>query len=210
MMSKANTTERLGYLAAISLTLCVTLFAIFMITMNENLSYFVCIVLSWAYLIVACCYYDKSKTHTKVFALIGVAFAIIYVVLIDIVYFTQLTTVLSRTASPEILDVLSYSVLGSLMFNLDLLGYGMMAISTLFISFSINPETTPERWLKYLMMIHGVFAVSCVMLPMMNIFNSDMVGGDLIGTLVLVFWCVYFIPIGVLSAKYFKKGIDNV
>ena len=28
---------------------------------------------------------------------------------------------------------------------------------------------------------------------------------DLIGNIVLLFWCVYFIPVGVLSIKYFSK-----
>jgi len=196
---------KLGFWAAIILTICVILFAVFMVTVNDNFSYFICIILSWAYLILACCYFEKSEEDKKIFALVGVAFAIVYVVIIDIVYFTQLTTISHGLASNDVLNVLSYAILGSWMFNLDLFGYGMLALSTLFISFSIKPENKGDKWLKYLMMVHGVFAISCVIMPMMNVFSSDMAGGDFIGTAVLIFWCAYFAPIGALSARYFKN-----
>lgn len=101
------------------------------------------------------------------------------------------------------LESLDYGVLGSLMFNLDLFGYGMMAVSTLLIGIAIVPETKADKWLKWLMMGHGVFAVSSVGLPMLGIFSENMSGGDFIGTLALLFWCVIFIPIAVLSAVHF-------
>lgn len=47
------------------------------------------------------------------------AFACLYGVFINLVYFTQLTTVANKTESTEVLKILSYQSLGSLMFNLD-------------------------------------------------------------------------------------------
>jgi hypothetical protein len=54
-------------------------------------------------------------------------------------------------------------------------------------------------------MIHGVFAISCVLMPMLNVFTSNMAGGDIIGTIALLFWYAYFLPIGILSAIHFRK-----
>ncbi|WP_242977203.1 hypothetical protein [Clostridium botulinum] len=132
-------------------------------------------------------------------------------VFINLVYFTQLTTVANKTASTEVLKILSYQSLGSLMFNLDLFGYGMMAISTLLIGIAINPKNKSDKWLKALLMIHGIFAPACVIMPMLNIFNSHMgASGDFIGIIVLLIWCIYFIPIGILSTVHFKKNNVNL
>ena len=139
------------------------------------------------------------------------AFACLYGVFINLVYFTQLTTVANKTASTEVLKILSYQSLGSLMFNLDLFGYGMMAISTLLIGIAINPKNKSDKWLKALLMIHGIFAPACVIMPMLNIFNSHMgASGDFIGIIVLLIWCIYFIPIGILSIAHFKKNNVNL
>lgn len=139
------------------------------------------------------------------------AFACLYGVFINLVYFTQLTTVANKTASTEVLKILSYQSLGSLMFNLDLFGYGMMAISTLLIGIAINPKNKSDKWLKALLMIHGIFAPGRVIMPMLNIFNSHMgASGDFIGIIVLLIWCIYFIPIGILSIVHFKKNNVNL
>lgn len=198
--------NKIGVISAIIISITVLLFAIGMLIGNTIMSYFVCLVLSWGYVTLTCAYYTKAPTSRKAFALAGVAFAIIYAVIIDIVYFTQLTTVLHQNLSKDILQILSYQELGSLMFNLDLFGYGMMAISTFMIGMTIVPRAKSDKWLKALLMIHGIFAVSCVLMPMLNVFNSDMgSGGDIIGTIALLFWCAYFLPIGILSAMHFRR-----
>lgn len=79
-----------------------------------------------------------------------------------------------------------------------------MSLATLFLGLSLAPRTRAERWLRGLLMVHGVFAVSCFLMPLLGVFQADM-GMDWIGTAVLMFWCVYFLPIGVLSVGYFRK-----
>ena len=63
-----------------------------------------------------------------------------------------------------------------LLFNYDLLGYGMMALSTFFI---------------------GLF-ISCFIMPMTGVFTNMATGetGNG-GTIALLIWCAYFFPIGV-------------
>jgi hypothetical protein len=196
--------NKVGVISAITVSITVLLFAIGMIIGQSSMSYFVCIILSWGYVTLSCAFYAKASTSHKVFALAGVAFAIFYAVIIDIVYFTQLTTVLHKSASEEILQVLSYEHLGSLMFNLNLFGYGIMALSTFMIGMAIIPNTKSDKWLKALLLIHGVFVIPCVILPMLNVFGTMGAGGDIIGVLVLIVWCAYFLPVGILSWVHFK------
>jgi hypothetical protein len=42
-------------------------------------------------------------------------------------------------------------------------------------------------------------------MPITGIFNPNLSGIDIIGTLILLFWCIYFMPICILSYKYFKN-----
>ncbi len=125
--------------------------------------------------------------------------------LIALVYYAQITTVRMPALSDEAYAVLSYSEFG-LFFNYDLLGYAFMALSTFFVSFAIMPADKGDRWLKWLLCIHGVFAISCVVTPTLGLFQPGMAGGDLMGVLVLEFWCVYFTPVCILACRYFKRA----
>ena len=199
--------RKIGMYSSITLTIMTLLFALGMIVGNNSLSYFVCIILSWSYIMITCSLGIEVSAERKAAAYGGMIFAGLYGTFVTLVYFIQLTTVAYQTASPEILKVLSYESLGSLMFNLDLLGYGLMAISTFFIGISIKPKNKVDKWLKILLMVHGVFAPTSILFPMLNIFNSDMgSSGDKIGIIALLVWCAYITPTGVLAILHFKKG----
>ena len=93
-----------------------------------------------------------------------------------------------------------------LIFNYDLLGYGVMALSTFFTGLSMKPKNKLGSCLRTLMMIHGVFYFSCTFMPITGMFVRVSSGGDGIGgRLALVAWCVYFLPIGILSFFHFKE-----
>ena len=80
----------------------------------------------------------------------------------------------------------------------------MMALSTFFLGLSIRPECKADSWLKGLMLIHGVFFIGCFVMPMTGAFTA-MADGNAGngGTIALLFWCVYFLPIGVLAYRHF-------
>ena len=99
--------------------------------------------------------------------------------------------------------------LGSLFFNYDLLGYGFMGLSTFFIGFTVIPNNKGDKAFRLLLWIHGIFFVSCLLMPMFPIFTPDMADGEIIGTLVLLVWCAYFLPICVLGWKYFREMNHN-
>ena len=197
--------KKIGIISSALVTLTTFFFAISMIIDNINLAYFVSIILSWAFVLLIGSYVVEANENQKAIAYGALAFSVIYCTIIDIVYFTQLTTVRNGQLSEELLQILSYQHLGSLMFNLNLFGYGMMAIATFLIAFIINKDNRYNKVLKQLLFWHGIFAISCVLMPIFNVFNSNLEGGDLFGTMALLFWCVYFIPIGILSFLYFWK-----
>ena len=80
-----------------------------------------------------------------------------------------------------------------------------MALSTFFTGLSIKPRCKTDKWLKALMMIHGVFYFSCTFMPITGMFARMSSGGDGIGgRLALVAWCAYFLPVGILSFLHFR------
>lgn len=200
--------RKMGLWAAIIVTLSVLLFAASMALGvfgdTANFSYFFSLILSWAFVVLCCAFAFYAPRDRRVAAAAGVAFACLYAGIIGVVYFTQLTTVTHQTAPTEVLAALTYANPGSLFFILDLFGYGLMALSTFFIGLSLAPQKKEERWLKSLLLIHGIFAVSCVALPMLGVFKTD-VPADTSGVFILLFWCTYFTPIGILSIRFFQR-----
>ena len=200
-----RTVSKIG---AAVVTVTVFLFAVFIIADFTFGSYFVCMLLPIGYIMMAAGFQHESDEKTKVSANIGLILAAVYAVLILLVYDAQTTTVRLEELNEQAVRILNYAK-GGLMFNYDLLGYGMMALSTFFIGLSIRAENKPDLWLKRLMLIHGVFFFSCFLMPMTGMFtgmaNGEKGNG---GDIALLFWCAYFLPIGVLAWKHFSNGKD--
>lgn len=192
-------------IGAAVVTITVFLFAICLIANLPFGSYLVCMFLSLGYIMMAVGFQYESCEERKVSANVGVAFAVIYVVMILLVYYAQITSVRLGGLNEQAIRILDFQR-GGLLFNYDLLGYGMMALSTFFIGLSIEPDSKVDKWLKYLMILHGVFFIGCFIMPMTGIFTS-MENGEAGngGTIALLGWCVYFLPVGILACKHFQK-----
>lgn len=194
--------KKLGAIGSIINAITVLLFAIFML-MGFNLgSYFVCILLSLSFVMMIAAFENECKEDKKVAGKIALIFAGIYSALIVIVYFTQCTSVVNDNLSEEALKVLDYSHMG-LLFNLDLLGYAIMALSTFFIGLTLNVKNKKDKVLKYLLLIHGVFFLSCLIMPITGIFAGSDGSSSMGGIIALEIWCLYFLPIGILSFLHF-------
>ena len=186
-------------------TVTVFLFALFLIINYSMGSYFVCLILPLGFIMLTAGLHSECESDRKVAATTGMTLAAVYCTLIMLVYFTQLTTVSNEQLTEQATNLLSMGKCG-LIFNYDLLGYGIMALSTFFTGLSMKAKNKADKWLKALMMIHGVFYFSCTFMPMTGIFSKMSSDGDGIGgRLALVAWCVYFLPIGILSFLHFKK-----
>ena len=185
-------------------TVTVFLFALFLIINYPMGYYFVCLILPLGFIMMTAGLHNECENDRKVAANTGLILAAIYGTFIMLVYFAQLTTVNNEQLTEQAANLLEFGKFG-LIFNYDLLGYSMMALSTFFTGLSIKAENKADKWLKALMMIHGVFYFSCTFMPMTGMFSKMSSGGDgLGGRLALTAWCVYFLPIGVLAYRHFS------
>lgn len=186
-------------------TVTVFLFALFLIINYSMGSFFVCLILPLGFIMMTAGFHNECENDRKVAANIGLVLSAVYCTFIMLVYFAQLTTVNNEQLTEQAANLLEMGKCG-LIFNYDLLGYGIMALSTFFTGLSMKAKNKTDKWLKALMMIHGVFYLSCTFMPITGMFLKMTSGGDGIGgRLALVAWCVYFLPIGILSFLHYRK-----
>lgn len=192
-------------IGAAIVTVSVIIFAVCLITDFSFGSYFVCMFLPIGYIMMSAGFHHESGEEHKVAANVGMIFSAVYAVLIFLVYFAQTTNVRLDDMNEQAMKILDFKR-GGLIFSYDLLGYGMMSLSMFFIGLTIKVKSRADKWLKYLMMIHGAFFIGCFIMPMTGVFSEMSDGGTSIGGVVaLVFWCIYFLPIGILAFLHFKK-----
>jgi hypothetical protein len=204
--------KKVGMYSSLLTFFAVIFFAVFMLLgiilknsiIGNQGSYFSSIFIALGFIPMICSYLAFVSNEKKSLGLIALAFSIMYGLIIIIVYFTQLTTVRLEKLSDEIIGLLDYSKFG-LFFNYDLLGYMFMALSTLFIGITLEIKNKEEKILRKLLCIHGIFAICCFVMPILGVVNQSMTGADIIGVIILEFWCIYFMPICILSYKYFKN-----
>ena len=200
-MNLNNTIAKIG---SGIVTVTVFLFALFLIINYSMGSFFVCLILPLGFIMMTAGLHNECENDRKVAANIGLVLAAVYCTFIMLVYFTQLTTVNNEQLTEQAAKLLSFGKYG-LIFNFDLLGYGVMALSTFFTGLAMKPRNKVDKWLRALMMIHGLFYFSCTFMPMTGMFSKMSSGGDgLGGRLALTAWCVYFLPIGVLAYRHFS------
>ena len=192
-------------IGAAIVTVTVFLFALFLIVYIPYCQYLVCFFLPIGFIMTMAGLHNECDSDRKVAADIGMVFSGIYCIFVMIVYFTQITTVANEPLNEQAAALINFGRNG-LIFNFDLLGYGMMALSTFFIGLSVKAKSRADKWLKALLMIHGAFFPGCVFMPMTGMFaNMPDGNGKSGGVFALILWCVYFIPVGVLSFIHFGK-----
>ena len=200
-----NLNKMIPQVGSAIVTVTVFLFALFLIINYSMGSFFVCLILPIGFIMMTAGLHNEIESDRKVAANIGLILAGVYSTFIMLVYFTQWTTVNNEQLTEQAANLLEMGKCG-LIFNFDLLGYGIMALSTFFTGLSMKARNKADKWLKAFMVIHGVFYFSCTFMPITGIFSKMSSGGDgLGGRLALVAWCVYFLPVGILSFLHFKK-----
>ena len=200
-----NLNKMISKAGSLIVTVTVFLFAVFLIINFSMGSYFVCLILPIGFIMMTAGLHNECEDDRKVASNIGLILAAVYATFIMLVYFSQLTTVKNEQLNEQAAKLLEFGKFG-LIFNCDLLGYGVMALSTFFTGLSMKPNSKTGKWLKALLMIHGVFYFSCTFMPITGIFAKMSSGGDGIGgRLALVAWCVFFLPVGILSFFHFNN-----
>ena len=194
--------KKIGLYSSAVNIIAVICFALSMLFSFHFGSYFSSMFIAFSFVPMMCGYAYFCEEKAKLAGYVSVTFAAIYTAIILLVYFAQLTTVQLDDLTPQATAILDFQQCG-LLFNYDLLGYAVMSLATFFAGLTVNPQTKIDRLLKYLLMVHGVFFISCLIVPMFGVFKAD--GPTWIGVAVLEFWCLYFCPIGILSLLHFSN-----
>lgn len=182
--------------------IAVICFALSMLAGFDQGSYLSSMFIALSFVLMMCGYAYFAEEKVKLAGYVSVAFSVIYTAIILLVYFAQLTTVRLDDLTQQAAMLLDFQQCG-LLFNYDLLGYAVMALATFFAGFTVTARTKADRWLRYLLMGHGVFFISCLIAPMLGLFKAD--SPAWVGVAVLEFWCLYFCPIGILSFLHFSN-----
>lgn len=193
--------KRIGMYCSVVNFIAVICFAMSILLDFDNGSYFSSMFIAFSFVPMICGYAYYSEKNAKLAGYVSVAFAAIYTAIILLVYFAQLTTVRLNDLTQQAAVLLDFQQCG-LLFHYDLLGYAVMSLAAFFAGLTVKPQTKTDRWLKYLLMVHGVFFISCLIMPMLGIFKAD--SPAWIGVAVLEFWCFYFCPISILSFLHFS------
>ncbi len=195
--------RKIGMIGSLVNLVTVTCFAFFMLIRFTFGSYFVCIFLSISFMCMMAAFDSECTPDRKAAGRAALIFSGVYATIIMIVYFTQCTTVHNENLSQDVSRVLNFSNL-SWIFNLDLLGYGIMALSTFFAGLTINVKNKKDKALKIMLMLHGMFFPGCFIMPMTGMFVRNVGTSSSGGYIALEIWCLFFIPIGILSFMHFS------
>lgn len=193
--------KKIGMYGSIVNFIAVICFALSMLFGFEYGSYFSSMFIALSFVTMMCGYAYFGERKVKLAGYVSVAFSVVYTAIILLVYFAQLTTVRLNDLTQQAALLLDFQQFG-LMFNYDLLGYAVMSLATFFAGLTVTSQTKADRWLKYLLMVHGIFFISCLIAPMFGLFKAD--SSTWIGVAVLEFWCLYFCPISILSFLHFN------
>ena len=180
---------------------------------QTGIDYVVCFFLPLAYLIMtlANTYLVKAQGGDVVssfYADAAHSIAIIYAVYIFACYYIQLTFVRQARVDPIALTVVEYKP-GSAIFTIDILGYVLLSLSTLFLASSL--KGTEEYSLIGALRFHGLFGVTSIAVPFLPMIyedksNAKAADDDFIWQLPLITWCGIFMPVCILMARYFASS----
>jgi hypothetical protein len=115
--------------------------------------------LGTAFVVLMVCVHYYAPADRKVWSHLGVAFAIMYAVLISVNYYVQLTFVLPRLIEGTVESVRVQPFLfvpfDSFLYSVDILGYSFMSLATLCAAF-VFTGVGLERTVRWFMIANGL------------------------------------------------------
>ena len=117
-----------------------------------------------------CCFLQFAAPERRAAGYVAAVFAGMYATIILLVYFAQLTTVRFGGLTEQARILLDFRQM-NFFFSFDLLGYALMSLAAFFAGLTVEPKDKPSKWLRALLMIHGVFFISCLIMPMLGVFQ---------------------------------------
>ncbi len=142
----------------------------------------------------------------RIWAVLALVWAAMYGLPCMICYFTQLAVVRTNPLglSSEVLRALEF-IPGSFTFSIDMLGYGFMALSTLFLGLALR-GVAEARWLRVFALIHGAWFLPSWIFPVAVRMAPPVESSGPGYNLGLIFWCATFIPVPLFALRFFRRA----
>lgn len=207
---------RLGYWMAIVVAVEVAVFAMELVwyliapsAAANIVSYIACMLLAPSFVTMIACTPLVSREGSRSFTRAALGLAAMYGVLCAGNYYLQFSVLRLGTypASADALSLVRFTS-GSPAFALDMLGYSFMCLSTLVLVPAIT-GTGAEKVLKIFCAINGFLAVPTLVFPAMRFSQSGAGSSDAFGCVVLLFWCIIFLPIPIILARLFRGKLTQ-
>jgi len=143
-----------GFWAAIIMTIAVIFSGITATTAMKIPSLVSGIILIPIFILLMACIHEFAPADRKFFSRLGLLFTLGYAVLIGFNYYMQLTLVQKNLFS----EVFAMDNPQSIMWVIEVLGYGFMGLATLSAAF-IFPKGNLENIIRWLFIINGVLGI---------------------------------------------------
>ena len=133
-------------------------FAAAMLFLPVGFSYFFSVLIAWGLVLMLAGFARTAPAGHTIAATCALVFGGMYALCNTIVYFVQLSVVATTPLGTQAAALLDFQQFG-MFFSLDLLGYGLMALSTFFAGLALAPTLREETVLRWLLLAHGAFAL---------------------------------------------------
>jgi hypothetical protein len=187
----------LGFLAAVVFTVAVIFSGITATAAWKIPSLISGIILVPVFTVLMACVHEYAPTVRKIYSRLGLLFTVGYAVLIGFNYFMQLTLVRQDLYTVPF----DMSDPKSIMWVIEILGYGFMGLATFFAAWIFNSGRL-ETAVRWLFITNGVMGIGGMIGYALGLSMDIMYGG-------LVLWDIIMPISSILLAIIFKRAQQN-
>jgi hypothetical protein len=187
----------LGFWSAVVATVVVIFSGITATTAMKIPAFLSGIILVPAFTVLMACVHDYARTDRRIFSRLGMLFTVGYAVLISFNYFMQLTLVRQNLyTTPFAMDNPQ-----SVMWVIEVLGYGFMGLATLFASWVFDSGML-QKAIRWLFITNGVLGIGGMIGYALGLSMNILLGG-------LVVWDIVMPVSTILLAILFRRRIKE-
>lgn len=153
------------------------------------------LLLGIAFVVLTVSIHYCAETAARIWSHIALVFASMYATLISIVYYVQLAFVMPRVASgrTEGIDLLIFEPFDSFLYAVDVFGYSLMSLSTLFAAQAFGAGGL-ERWIRWALTANGLL----IPFLALQMFYPPLIWGGAL-------WAITFPASSLLLAIHFSR-----
>lgn len=153
------------------------------------------LLLSLSFVVLMVGVHQQAAPAVRIWSHLAVVFAAMYATLVGIVYYVQLAFVVPRLlrGDADRIDLLRFRPFDSFLYAVDVYGYGLMSLSTLFAA-AVFGGPGPERWIRRALLANGCLLPFLVL----QVYWPPLIWG---GSL----WAITFPASTLLLLRYFGR-----